>query len=144
MNKEETKDDVIRFRPHHFLCALGFQGKGYSEDFTANMSDIVDGHLRSDTGDDAVIQVVGLADDICGPCPKRRGKLCTQQMKISVLDRSHAAALRLQPHERLTWGEAKARIKANVPCGSLKTLCQNCQWEPYGMCETALAKLHEK
>ena len=39
-------------------------------------------------------------------------------------------------------GEAKARIRAAVPTRSLKTLCAGCEWEPYGMCEAALARLH--
>ena len=83
-------------------------------------------------------------DDICAPCPKRRGALCTSQDKIAALDAAHAEALHLTPGDRLTWGEAQARIRANVPPGSLKTLCQGCEWEPYGMCEEALAGLHAK
>lgn len=133
----------VRYRPHHFLCSVGFEGKGYSEDFTANMTRIVDGRLRGQGGDDVAIQVVGGTDDICAPCPKRRGNLCTSQTQINRLDRAHAKALELAPHEVLTWGEAKARIRAKVPVGSLKTLCDGCQWEPYGMCEAALARLHD-
>ncbi|PPB81785.1 hypothetical protein LV82_01002 [Albidovulum inexpectatum] len=137
------KDDrPIRFRPHHFLCALGFQGKGYSDRFTANMAAIVDGRLRAPGGDDLEIQVIGAADDICAPCPKRIGRACTTESRIRVLDRAHAAALRLAPREILTWGEAKARILAHVPPGSLKNLCRGCQWEPLGLCEAALADLH--
>ncbi|WP_284165582.1 DUF1284 domain-containing protein [Frigidibacter sp. SD6-1] len=101
----------IRYRPHHFLCSLGFQGKGYSEGFTANMTAIVMGRLRATGGDATVIEVTGATDDICAPCPKRRGQLCTNQDKIKTLDRAHAAALRLEPHETLTWGEAKGRDK---------------------------------
>ena len=134
--------DPLRYRPHHFLCSLGFQGKGYSDAFTANMSAIVMGRLRTPTGDATLIDVVGAADDICAPCPKRRGKLCTSQDKINLLDRAHAAALNLAPRERLSWADAKARIRANVAPGSLKTLCAGCEWEPYGMCEAALARLH--
>ncbi|MCB2110705.1 MAG: DUF1284 domain-containing protein [Defluviimonas sp.] len=134
--------DPLRYRPHHFLCSLGFEGKGYSDAFTANMDAIVMGRLRASGGDAIEIRVVGAADDICGPCPKRRGSLCTSQDRIKLLDRAHAAALGLQPRERLTWGAAKARIRAKVPPGSLKTLCAGCEWEPYGMCEAALARLH--
>ncbi|MCV2869821.1 DUF1284 domain-containing protein [Defluviimonas sp. WL0002] len=133
----------VRYRPHHFLCSLGFEGKGYSDAFTANMTAIIMGRLRADGGDATLIEVTGAADDICAPCPKRRGNLCTSQDKIKVLDRAHAAALALSPRERLTWGEAKARIRQNVPPGSLKTLCQGCEWEPYGMCERALQRLHD-
>jgi hypothetical protein len=132
----------VRYRPHHFLCSLGFEGKGYSPAFTANMTAIVMGRLRAAQGDGVMITVTGAADDICAPCPKRRGRLCTSQDKIKTLDRAHAAALHLAPHETLTWGEAKARIRAHVPPGSLKRLCAGCDWEPYGMCEAALARLH--
>ena len=134
--------EVLRYRPHHFLCSLGFEGKGYSPDFTENMTAIVIGRLRAPGGDATPIQVTGATDDICAPCPKRRGALCTSQDKIKTLDRAHAHALGLGPRETLTWGEAKARIRAQVLPGSLKTLCQGCEWEPFGMCETALARLH--
>jgi len=133
----------LRFRPHHFLCALGFAGKGYSDAFTANMSAIVDDRLRSPDGDATPIQVTGHADDICTPCPKRRGNLCTNQAAIAKLDRAHAAALGLRPREHLTWGEAKTRIRACVAPGDLQTLCQGCQWLDLGLCETALARLHD-
>lgn len=134
----------VRYRPHHFLCSLGFEGKGYSPDFTANMTAIVMGRLRAGGGDAVVIAVTGATDDICAPCPKRRGRLCTNQDKIKALDRAHAAALRLEPHEQLTWGEAKARIRAHVPPGSLKRLCAGCEWEAHGMCEAALVRLHDE
>lgn len=136
--------DPVRYRPHHFLCSLGFEGKGYSESFTENMTAIVMGRLRAKGGDATVIEVTGATDDICAPCPKRRGRLCTNQDKIKTLDRAHAAALRLEPRETLTWGEAKARIRANIPAGSLKTLCAGCEWERYGMCEAAMRRLHDE
>lgn len=137
------KPHAVRYRPHHFLCSLGFEGKGYSKAFTANMTAIVMGQLRAEGGDATVIEVTGATDDICAPCPKRRGTLCTSQDKIKVLDRAHAARLRLTPHERLTWGEAKTRIRAHVAPGDLKSLCSGCEWEPFGMCEAALARLHD-
>lgn len=133
----------VRYRPHHFLCSLGFEGKGYSDAFTANMSAIVMGRLRAADGDATVITVTGTLDDICTPCPKNRGQACMVQPKIDRLDAAHAAALTLSPGDTLTWGEAKARIRAAVPPGSLKALCAGCEWEPYGMCEAALARLHQ-
>jgi hypothetical protein len=133
----------VRYRPHHFLCSLGFEGKGYSPEFTANMSAIVMARLRAPEGDATVIEVTGGFDDICAPCPRNAGHACTHQPKIDRLDNAHAAALGLAPGDRLTWGEAKARIRAAVPPGSLKTLCAGCEWKTSGMCETALSHLHE-
>ena len=132
----------LRYRPHHFLCSLGFEGKGYSDAFTANMAAIVIGRLRAADGDETLIEVTPATDDICAPCPKRCGTECATQDRIATLDAAHAAALNLAPGDRLTWGQAQDRIRAAVPSGSLKTLCQGCEWEPCGMCEAALARLH--
>lgn len=140
--REIAAPTPIRYRPHHFLCSLGFEGKGYSDAFTANMTAIVIGRLRAESGDATLIEVVPATDDICAPCPKRRGTACATQDEIETLDRAHAAALGLCPGDRITWSEAKSRIRANLPQGSLKTLCRGCDWEPYGMCEAALARLH--
>jgi len=135
---------MIRYRPHHFLCSLGFQGKGYSNGFTANMAGIVDGRLRAEGGEAERITVVGATDDICAPCPKRRGTLCESQTKIAALDARHARALGLFVGTELTWGEAKRRIVKRVPTGSLKELCKGCQWLELGVCEQALSDLHDE
>lgn len=136
-------DEPLQFRPHHFLCSLGFQGKGYSDGFTANMADIVVGQLRTPDGDDTQIEVTGHTDSICAPCPKRRGKLCEDQEKIATLDARHARALGVFVGSSLTWGEAKRRIVKRVPPGSLSQLCKGCQWLELGLCESALEELHE-
>ena len=132
----------IVYRPHHFLCSIGFQGKGYSLEFTDNMASIVEGRLRAKDGDEQIIQVTGDTDDICAPCPKRRGNLCESQDKIAALDARHARALGLFVGSSLSWGEAKRRIVKWVPPGSLAQLCAGCQWLEYGICETALSALH--
>ncbi|MGY6695245.1 MAG: DUF1284 domain-containing protein [Roseinatronobacter sp.] len=131
----------IQFRPHHFLCALGFQGKGYSDVFTANLARIVDG-LRAPGGDQTEIVVTGSADSICTPCPHRRGATCAKAAKIAALDHRHAAALRIAKGDRLTWEDAKARIRLYVAPGALKVLCDGCQWYDLGLCERSLSALH--
>lgn len=133
----------VRFRPHHFLCALGFQGKGYSDTFTANMAGIVD-RLRAPGSDGVEIEVTFQADHICAPCPHRRGTGCEKSAKIVAIDARHAAALRLRDGDRLTWREAQARIVDRVPEGALERLCAGCQWHALGLCERALSDLHAR
>lgn len=133
----------LQFRPHHFLCSLGFRGAGYSEAFTENMTGIVMGRLRADGGDAVEIEVIGATDDICGPCPKRRGDLCTNQENIAKLDLQHSKRLGVRPGDRLTWGQAKARIRSLVQPGDLAQVCEGCQWLDYGYCEESLVALHE-
>ncbi|WP_111734632.1 DUF1284 domain-containing protein [Roseovarius amoyensis] len=138
-----TDTPPVRYRPHHLLCSLGFQGKGYSSAFVTNMAAIVDDRLRAPGGNDVVIEITGETDDICAPCPRRRGTLCEVQPHIAALDARHARALGLFAGARLTWGEAKRRIQKRVPPGGLQHLCAGCQWLELGVCERAVAALHD-
>lgn len=133
----------VTFRPHHFLCALGFQGKGYSDSFTANMAGIVD-QLRAPGGGAVEIKVTDQADSICAPCPHKRGESCAKADKIAALDARHAWALSLADGDCLTWADAQARIVAQVPPGPLAQLCAGCQWLELGLCEAALSELHTR
>ncbi|PCD77267.1 DUF1284 domain-containing protein [Pseudothioclava arenosa] len=132
--------EQIQFRPHHFLCALGFEGKGYSEEFTANMATLVEGALRVPGGERVLIEVIAGADTICAPCPSRRGRDCANNHKIARLDAAHARALGVSPGDRLSWGEALARMQA-LSEDALQEICAPCQWLQLGMCEAALARL---
>ncbi|MBK5934360.1 hypothetical protein C8N32_10559 [Rhodovulum imhoffii] len=132
---------ILRLRPHHFLCVLGFQGKGYDDGFAANMARIV-AILRAPQGGSTMIEVVSRIDDICAPCPHRAGASCEAQEKISRLDRVHGAALGLSPGDRLSWGTARDRIRATIRPEDLGHLCPDCQWRPLGLCEAALGALH--
>lgn len=134
----------IRFRPHHFLCSVGFAGRGYSKRFASNMRQIVDGRLRSVGGDQVALQVVATADAICAPCPHRRGEGCTRQRRIDGLDQRHAQALELRAGDVLTWGEARRRIATLVKPNDLDRLCAGCQWLPLGLCKKAVAQLREE
>ncbi len=137
----ERPGTPVNFRPHHFLCALGFVGKGYSERFAANMSEIVEGRLRAPDGDQVEIHVAEAADDICAPCPHRRGKGCSRQARIDGLDRRHAAALEYAPGDTVTWGAAKRRIAERLTPNDLDRICAGCQWLPLGVCKSALSRL---
>lgn len=130
----------IKFRPHHFLCANGFEGKGYSSDFIANFSEIVT-QLRSENGDQTEITVTSHTDSICQPCPHRRDQLCTTQAKIEKLDNAHAQVLEIIPGDSLTWGGAKKRIAAHVTLEKFHQMCAPCEWKKMGICEAALKRL---
>lgn len=127
----------IHFRAHHFLCALCFQGKGYSPGFIKNFQAIMH-RLKSKEGDDQPIQIVDRTDDICSPCPNRRHEICVDEEKIGVLDRAHANALQLKTNEILTWGEAKKRIADHLTLDVFHDICATCGWKPYGICENVL------
>ena len=131
---------MLLFRPHHFLCTLGFQGMGYSPQFIANFRKIV-AHLKSDEGGSQVIEVIQHTDHICTPCPKRRGETCTSQTKIDILDKAHGLALGLKIGDRLKWSEAKKRVAHKISLRTFHEICAPCPWKSLGVCEKALKKL---
>ena len=134
---------MLKFRPHHFLCTLGFQGKGYSPGFVANFQPIAD-RLRGPGGDDEPIEVVERTDSICQPCPNRTEENCSSEAKIRSLDASHQALLDLRAGEVLTWGEAQARIAERVTPAAFHEACAPCAWRTLGVCEAALQELRAR
>ncbi len=129
---------AVSLRPHHVLCAIGWQGKGYSPDFTRNMDRIVVQRLRADPATEVVFTQG--ADAICGPCPSRRGTGCRMQTRIDGLDRRHAEALGIAPGQRMPWSEAQRRASELLPA-DLDRICAGCRWLDLGLCKAALAAL---
>lgn len=125
----------INFRPHHFLCTLCFQGKGYSPTFVANYEKIA-AQLKQDPH--TPIHVVDHTDSICQPCPHQRGTQCATQAKISGLDQAHSAALEVQPGDTLSWEEAQQRIAVKLTLEKFHTICATCNWKSLGICEQVL------
>lgn len=130
----------IKFRPHHFLCAVGYEGKGYAPGFVANFDKII-AQLRGVNGDETVITVTKHTDSICAPCPHRRDLLCESQAKIEKLDNAHAEVLQIEDGDQMTWGEAQQRIIKNLTIEKFDQICAPCEWKKLGVCETALRKL---
>lgn len=126
---------MLKFRPHHFLCTLGFQGKGYSPKFVENYTQIQKG-LTPET----LIEVVNETDSICAPCPHRQGKSCASQEKIRKLDQAHKTQLHLEIGDKITWGEALERL-AFLSLETHQEICQGCEWQPLGLCAQALQQL---
>lgn len=133
---------IISFRPHHFLCTLCFQGRGYSPAFISNFQFIVD-QLHSPDGDKTQIQVVNYTDSICQPCPNRIDTTCITEEKINRLDHAHSAALNITANDKLTWDEAKKRI-STLTIDQFHQICATCEWKKYGICEQVLTEFLNK
>lgn len=133
----------IQFRPHHFLCALCFQGRGYSPAFVANFQAMMD-VLNSPTGDATPIDIVKHTDSICEPCPNRVEKICATEEKISILDNAHANALAIRSNEQITWGKAKQAIAEKISLETFHKICATCSWKSLGICENVLTEFLEK
>lgn len=129
------------FRPHHFLCTLGFKGKGYSPKFVDNFQAIADS-LGEQGGDDVVIQVTGESDSICKACPHQLGPICGSHNELIIsLDKRHGGALNLKPGDKITWGQAKKLIASNLNEETFNEICEGCSWKNLGVCLDALKRL---
>lgn len=121
------------------MCTLGFQGKGYSLPFIENYRSIIE-QINNDPA--TLIQVTSSLDSICQACPHQTDEYtCQQQAFIEQLDQAHLKALSLKEGQRLTWTEAKTKIKAQISLECFHQICADCEWKPYGICESALKNL---
>ena len=73
-------------RGHHLLCLKGFQGYGYDEKFTKNMTLINSKRKLKDT----TVRLTSSPDDICSSCPNLKDNICENQSQnemIVLMDR---------------------------------------------------------
>lgn len=130
---------MLTFRPHHFLCTLGFIGEGYSPAFIKNYTTIVKKLTRDEN---TPIKVSFGTDSICAACPEKLARdLCTSQKMIDMLDQAHASILSLKDGEVLTWRQAKGLILKKMTYKNFHYACKGCSWKNLGLCEKALRKL---
>ena len=77
---------MINLRGHHLLCLQGFQGYGYNEEFTRNMTII---HEKLMNDEESIHLVNGL-DDLCKYCPNLNKDICIndrENEKILKMDK---------------------------------------------------------
>ncbi|AIL12775.1 hypothetical protein IM40_03340 [Candidatus Paracaedimonas acanthamoebae] len=130
---------MLNFRPHHFMCTLGFVGEGYSPNFIKNYAAIANRLIKDEN---TPIKVNFGTDSICVACPHKLARdLCTSQKVVDPLDQAHANILGLKDGEVLTWGQAKRRIVRKMTFKNFYLACKGCSWKNMGVCERALRKL---
>lgn len=117
--------ETIEIRPHHGLCAEFFQGKGYSGEFTENMSAVLKMLAESDP------QVVPKADTdlICGHCPNNNGECCTSAEKVMRYDKKVLELCGIAEGTALSWEEYRRLLREKIiEAGRLREVCGDCQW----------------
>jgi len=130
---------MIQFRPHHFMCTLSFQGRGYSRPFIHNYKAIVE---QLNKRPDTLIKVVQDIDSICQACPHQmKSVTCNKQWFISELDKRHQQILDIKNEDVISWEQAKERIKTRMTIEKFQAACEGCEWKTYGICEKSLKAL---
>ncbi|MDE6679621.1 MAG: DUF1284 domain-containing protein [Ruminococcus sp.] len=112
-----------KLRPHHVLCIGFFEGKGYSEDFTENMTAVIDSLNR----ENPEIEITTKRDIICRCCP------CTD-----CLEKALSYDLKVMEicslSGKMRWTDLRKTIEEKIIAEKrLNEICGNCQW--FYICE---------
>ena len=117
---------MIHLRPHHGLCIQQFVGRGYSEDFVKNMTELI-GRLQSSP--QQMIELCCRADDLCGSCPHRVENGCTSGQKVQQYDAACLSLCGYLPGQQVSWeGFRETAAKKIIHAGKLGTVCRECEW----------------
>ena len=121
----ETK--TYRIRPHHGMCLYFFEGKGYSDGFTAHMA-AVKGWLLEEQGP-ASLQLVGETDEICSACPHNKSGRCESAEKVDRYDNGVLQYTGLREGQKMTFQEFERMVEEKIlNPGYGKNICGDCQW----------------
>lgn len=113
-------------RGHHLLCLQGFQGYGYSEDFTKNMTEI----NLARKSDNTIIQLTDSPDDICKACPNLKNNICEDELQnnnIVKMDREVLKKIdKAQEYNSQDLFNEISQIFNTKE--SVSNICFNCMW----------------
>lgn len=124
-------EKTIELRAHHLLCTVLFEGKGYSDTFTENMTDIVDQILEKNN----YLQLKKSRDIICTDCPNLKSDgACELDDKIPDLDKKIIDNFKLSVDEKIKSTEAFKIIKENITPEFFSECCDECRWKKMGIC----------
>ncbi|WRS27259.1 DUF1284 domain-containing protein [Oscillospiraceae bacterium MB08-C2-2] len=128
----------MKLRPHHLLCTQGYSGRGYSEEFVANMNRVTD-RLRNHRGTE--IKLTFSTDDICSACPHKLGEgLCRYQEKVLRYDSKVTSHFALQ-EKTYTYDALIEEIRSRITGTVMDDICADCAWYPVSACRKNLLAL---
>ncbi|MDR1288986.1 MAG: DUF1284 domain-containing protein [Holosporales bacterium] len=116
----------IYLRPHHLICLMSFRGEGYDGVFISKTGKIVE--FLKNIPDEKLICVEIGGDDICRFCPNRKGELCKDEARISLLDSSFSKILGIQRGSIYCWSEVRQLVIDKLSARDFEKICHECQW----------------
>lgn len=121
--------EPIRIRAHHILCMQGFQGLGYSEEFTVNMAQIIE-EIRKNPF--SLIKIIVGVDSICEHCPHNNSPgICNKESElnnISDMDSKVLEKLNIKKGSIVS-SSLIPTLAMNLSSQTVKKICGNCSWK---------------
>lgn len=113
------------FRPHHFVCFLSFQGKGYNSDFVDRVNEILT--TLKDNPQEKLISVVQGCDSACEKCPNRKCGKCQYDEVITSRDLRYMDLLRITEGSQWSFSDMQ-KIRTQIHKDDFIKVCGGCQW----------------
>lgn len=115
-------------RAHHGLCTSFFEGKGYSDSFTANMSKMI--ALLEENPN---VRIIDHTDEICKACPHDQSGVCDSSEKVKRYDKAVLKLCGIESGAEMPWNEFCKLVSKNIiAANKLADVCGDCQW--YEIC----------
>lgn len=133
---------MLRIRPHHFFCLLGFKGYGYNMTFVDNMDRI--SKTANKNPDTEVILVTG-PDEICEACPHLCNSKCKKEpyseIKLMGKEKMIISNLNVSTKKVLSFRQIYRSIRDNFTLDMFDRLCNECEWYKIGDCRKGFENL---
>lgn len=114
----------VLLRAHHGMCLAFFEGRGYSQGFTAHMQTVLDGMASNPT-----VKLATEGDIVCTACPNLRGGVCVTAEKVQGYDQRVLALCGLEAGASLPWSEFSRLVSEKILNPRLReTVCGGCEW----------------
>ena len=116
---------MIEIRPHHGMCIGQFEGKGYSEEFVANMVQVIQVLELNNP----IIRLVCKADVICAKCPHNHCGECVSGQKVNNYDEICLSVCGFSENQELNWSDYQEKVKSKIlDLGKIEQVCIGCCW----------------
>ena len=124
MEEAKLPAETATLRPHHALCALFFEGKGYSLAFVENMTAFL-------AEPNQMLRITMGCDILCQECPHNLDGICDDEEKVERFDQRTvtlcADAYKTDQPQSLS--NLCLSVYENIlQQGHLAEVCGECEW----------------
>ena len=106
------------------MCIAFFKGKGYSEEFTAHMKDVI-----KELENNPLVCLKVNTDELCSKCPYNANGTCESAEKVAGYDEEVLKRCGLSDGTVLSYLDFKKAVYDNILItGKREEICGDCQW----------------
>ncbi len=112
-------------RPHHGMCLAYFEGKGYSEGFSAHMQEMLELFEK-----DVPVFLTVAADEICSACPDNEAGCCKSAAQVAEYDRDVLKLCDLKEGMEINFSDFVQIVQKQIlSAGRRAEICRECRWD---------------